>query len=429
MKKSFDVSPRLLFFSILALALPFSLFAEKNLNIPLIGYTDEAIGVLCFVLFFYYLLKGKLKGSDIAIFVFTTITAIIGLIGNYTFKLVEDWFPVAVDTVCLYKIFMPFIVFKAVAESDKKALMMKYMAPISKLFLMVTTVLGIISQFIDIGMTESGTRYGIHAYTFVFDNCGRYGYIVAIAFITILFSEYDISKLRFYETLTIINMILTTKGVVYVVLSSYVILLIVWQKSSKLNIKEVILLVLGGIGISTVQINSYIKDAESPRMTLVRYGNITAKEYFPFGSGFATFGSDMAAKNYSLLYIRYGFNNRFGLSQEYSFALNDCYLGMVLGQFGYIGTFFYVLILVSVFVPIKNLVINKKIKALTFAMFIGVIVSAIGTAIIKSSIGVYIFVVLGMVCGYSGIETEREKYLRTAENPDAKKLKIKIKLK
>lgn len=429
MKKSYKVSPRLLLYSIIALALPFSLYAEKNLNIPLIGYTDETIGVLCFIIFFYYLLKGKLKGSDIAIFVFTTITAIFGLIGNYTYRLIGDWFPVAVDTVCLYKIFMPFIVYKTIAKSDKDALMMKYLAPISKLFLMVVSVFGIISQFVDIGMTENDTRYGIHAYTFLFDNCGRYGYIVAIALLTILFSEHDITKLRFYEALAVFNMILTTKGVVYIVLGSYIILAIMWRKKAKLNIRNIIFLALGGLGISTVQINSYIRDRESPRMTLIKYGYITAQEYFPFGSGFSTYGSDMAAKNYSVLYYRYGFNERYGLSEEFSFALNDCYLGMMLGQFGFVGSIFYMLILASVFIPIKNIIINRKVKALTIAIFIGVVISAIGTAIIKSSIGVYIFIFLGMVCGYSGIETEREKYLRTAENPDAKKIKFKVKLK
>ncbi len=429
MKSRFKISPRLLFFAIVAFSLPFSLYAEMNLDIPGIGYTDEVVGVGCFLLFIFYLLKGKLHPTDIAIFVFTTLVAIMGLIGNYTYRIIGDWFPVAVDTVCLYKIFMPFVVFKAVAESDKEALMMKYLMPISKLFLIAASIFGILSQFIDLGMTENNTRYGIYAYTFVFNNCGRYGYIVACAFITILFSEFDISKLRFYEALTVFNMILTTKGVVYIVLVAYVILVIMWRKKQKLSLQSMAFIALGSIAASTLQINSYIKDRNSPRMTLVKYGNITAKEHFPFGSGFATFGSDMAAKNYSLLYIRYGFNQRFGLSQEFPFALNDCYLGMVLGQFGYIGTFFYVIVLVFIFIPIKNLVIERRIKAMTIAMFIGVIVSTIGTAIIKSSIGVYIFIFLGMVCGYSGVETEREKYLRTAENPDANKLKIKFKFK
>lgn len=429
MKKSFKIKPRLLFFAIVAVLLPFSLYAEKNLNIPGIGYIDEGVGALSIILFFYYLLKGKLHPLDIGVFVFTTLTAAVGLIGNYSYRLIDNWFPIAVDMLCLYKIFMPFIVFKTVASSDKDLTMIKYIKPISKLFLNVATVCGIISQFVDIGMTEGDTRYGIHAYTFVFQNCGRYGYVIACALIVILFTESDITKLHYYEALAILNMILTTKGVVYVMLITYIILSIMWRKKTRLSIYNILFIIFGGTAISTLQINSYIRDAHSPRMTLLKYGNVTAKQYFPFGSGFSTYGSDMAAKNYSVLYIRYNFHHKFGLSLDYGFALNDCYLGMLLGQFGYIGTAFFVGILGFIFTGIMKLVINRKVKALTLAMFIGIIVSAIGTAIIKSSIGVFVFTFIGMVCGYSGLETEREKYLRTAENPDANKIKFKIKIK
>ncbi len=430
MKKVITIEPKLLLVAFLMLLLPFSLFAEVNLNISFSSYVDEALGLISMIYIFVLLLRNKLDISDILVFVFTTVVAVIGLVGNYTNRLITSWFPIAVDTLCLYKIFCPFIVIKHIASEDKKGTLVKYLAAVAKLFLIVTTICAIISLFVDIGMYEGEElvrRYGIYPYAFLFNNSGRYGYIVASALICIFFTESDIYKLRFYEIISLFNMIVTTKGVVYIMMFTYIVLVIMWRKSNKLSIKNIILLILGGIGVSTVQINTYILDEKSPRMIFIKYGNITAKQYFPFGSGFATFGSDMAAKNYSVLYYRYGFNERYGLSEMYPFAINDCYLGMLLGQFGYIGVFFYLLILICIFIPIQKLVIERHIKALMLAMFIGVIISTIGTAIIKSSIGVFIFAIIGMVCGYSGLETEREKYLRTAEHPDAGKLRIKFK--
>lgn len=60
------------------------------------------------------------------------------------------------------------------------------------------------------------------------------------------------------------------------------------------------------------------------------------------------------------------------------------------------------------------------------ALFIGIVVSAIGTAIIKSSIGVYIFAVLGLVCGYSEQNFTEEKENDFQKYKAVKRLKIKV---
>ena len=245
-------------------------------------------------------------------------------------------------------------------------------------------------------------RYGIVPFFFIFGNEGRYGYIIACALLVILMTERVKRRRIMYEFLAILNILYTTKGVGYIVAACYIILLILWHRDTKLTTPKITILALGVIAASTTQINVYLRDLESPRMTLIRYGFVTANRYFPFGSGFVTYGSDMALRNYSQLYHLYGFDNLWGLSPEFAFALNDCYLGMVFGQFGYIGAVMFAVMLVMVFIPVYKLDANKKVKALTLSIFIGIVVSAIGTAIIKSSIGVFVFAFLGLMCGYSG---------------------------
>jgi len=329
------------------------------------------------------------------------VCSVITLCGNLINKLITNWFPIIVDLVCLAKIFTVFIVYKLVGERDTKKRVISYLVPICKITIILGSIFGILSQFVNLGMTTPNRRYGILPYYFIFENEGRYGYIIACAFLILLLAKLPKKQERIYEVLMIFNIIITTKGVTYIIVISYIVLVIMWKKTLKLNAKTLILLILSGLAASSVQINTYLRDTESPRVTLIRYGFKTANTYFPFGSGFATYGSDMAARNYSKLYIKYGFENRYGLSTLNSTCLNDCYLGMVVGQFGYIGMIVFLVMLCLIFVPLDRIAINKRVKALTVSIFIGLLVSCIGTAIIKSSIGVFSMAVIGLICGYS----------------------------
>ena len=67
--------------------------------------------------------------------------------------------------------------------------------------------------------------------------------------------------------------------------------------------------------IGSFQIRNYLINEKAPRHLFFKYSIITATEYFPLGSGFATFGSDMAAKKYSDLYVKYGFEPLHGMGR------------------------------------------------------------------------------------------------------------------
>lgn len=402
MKKNFILKlyPKELFFAAILVILPTSLALEMNFNTHFIGYSDEFLCIICSIYVIYLAIKKRIRNEDYLLVVLTVICTIIGLIGNIRSRVITNWFPVAVDVICLAKIFFPFIIYKQIAQDDKNLFILRYILFISKALIIVGTAFGILSLFFNMGMTI-GERYGIQAYAFIFRNEGRYGYIVAACLIPILSLESNKNKQRFYELLAVISMLLTTKGVVYIVIACYIILVLMWRNKSKLSLGNIITMAIGGVAVSTVQINSYLRDSESPRMTLIKYSFETANTYFPFGSGFATYGSDMAARAYSKLYVAYGFEQRYGLSREVGNALNDCYMGMVFGQFGYVGAVVFAAMLVIVFIIINKISINKKVKALAIALFIGLVISSIGTAIIKSSIGVFIFSIVGLCCGYS----------------------------
>lgn len=101
-----------------------------------------------------------------------------------------------------------------------------------------------------------------------------------------------------------------------------------------------------------------------PRYLFFYYGGKTANTYFPFGSGFATFGSDQAARNYSRLYYQYGFNSLFGMNTKDGSFLSDTFWPMAIGQFGWIGSILYILIYVRIFFSFKWMNLNSEQKAL-----------------------------------------------------------------
>lgn len=401
-KISILINPMMFIVAFLIALLPFSLFAEMKLGISFLAYTDEIICVICIVYYaLYFISNTKFNRNELITLLLVLSITLLGLVSNVASRVISNWFPIIVDAICLLKIFLPFLLCIKIGLSDKKKLVALYLEPIAKIVLYFGTLFGTLSQFIDIGMTDPNKRYGLSPFFFIFQNEGRYGYIIGVCLLIILIFENDKRRLLIYHILAFVNMIFTTKGVVYIVLVCYVVLAIMWKRRQKLSVANISILAIAGTFVSSLQINTYLKDFESPRVRLIRYGFITANKFAPLGSGFATYGSDMALKNYSKLYDLYGFNNHYGLSREVGTCLNDCYLGMVVGQFGYVGFVLYLLLLAMCFVPINKIILNNRVKAMCFALFIGLVVSSVGTAIIKSGIGVFVFAVLGLVCGYS----------------------------
>lgn len=395
------IYPKSLFISILIFSLPFCFLLEINTQIPLVAYWDELLTVIAVVYCCYLGFRKKLQRIEIVSLILFLIVIIIGVLSNFIYQVTTDISSIGIDIVALLKISVPFFVAKYLAIEDKDRNIARYLLPFSKLFIISAFLFGTISLFVDIGMSGS-ERYGIPSFYFITNNEGRLGLIVASLLLIILMVEQNKKKQLFYEFCSILVMIYTTKGTIYIIFIVYLILLIMWRKSYKLTTGNIIILIIGILSSSIYQIRNYLTDMNSPRMLFFKYGFITANEYFPFGSGFSTFGSAEAAKNYSPLYYLYGFNKIWGLNPVENMFLNDCYLAMILGQFGYFGLLLFLLAMLIIFTSInKCFYENKKSKALAFGLFIALAVSTIGSAIMKSSIGVFCLVIIGLFAGYS----------------------------
>lgn len=64
------------------------------------------------------------------------------------------------------------------------------------------------------------------------------------------------------------------------------------------------------------------------------------RDYFPFGSGFASFATFSSGEYYSDIYVKYGIENIWGLSKEFHSYVADTYYPS-LAQFGIVGVVLY----------------------------------------------------------------------------------------
>ena len=96
------------------------------------------------------------------------------------------------------------------------------------------------------------------------------------------------------------------------------------------------------------QIVSYyiLMGVESARAMLTLAGPFVAWDHFPFGSGWATFGSAFSGQPYSPVYGMYRMAGIWGLTPEDPAFISDTYWPMILGQTGFFGFAGFLLALV-----------------------------------------------------------------------------------
>ncbi len=390
---------RIIIVTFVLIYLPISLTLEKFFLKDFWGYGDEIFALCMFFYLFTLFIKGKILKKDLNILILLILLTLLGLISNWNSKLIDNSFAITIDAFWQWKIFLAFLGAKYIAKRNAKDIIIKSLLNISKMFLIVSCLCGIISCFLDLGMTYE-VRYGIPSYYFIFYNEGRFGIIVAIALLIILKGTTNKKIRRKYEILALINMILTTKGIVYIIIVMYVLLQILFKyvdKRGNLNLKILIPLCIGIIGASSFQIENYLLNDISPRMLLLRYGIVTAQKYFPLGSGFATYGSEMAARYYSPLYVEYGWQYRYTMGIENGTALNDNYLATIIGELGFFGVVIIIWIFIEIFKQINSINEEFKVKSMILSLFMCMMVAFLATGITKSSIGVCVFVILGVL--------------------------------
>lgn len=362
------------------------------------SYFDE---VLCLMSMTYIAvcgIWGKINRYDFISVMLLVAVIIIGVISNIYSGVSVPAFSIIVDIVAETKILWIYYAVTYYIDDRARYSFVKMLTPLAKVYIVVAFICAIISQFLNIGMVE-GERYGIKSFRFIFPMSFQFLAVTLIMLAVLVLNEH-VKNRKYYYALSCISLMFATKSSPIIFALVFIFLYYYFYKKRELKLRIIIIIAIAIVIVGSFQIQTYLMNQNAPRFLFFYYGGVTANRFFPLGSGFATFGSDQAARIYSPLYYAYGFSNLFGMSVTDRSFLSDTFWPMAIGQFGWIGFIIYSTVYIRIFLSFqKKLAFSPDRKAFIYANFISYVIHAIGSAILSASAGIIGFIALAIVTG------------------------------
>lgn len=326
----------------------FESFLTKNISIA--NYFDEAATI---ALFSYALLhaasstnKKLLSSTEKLSIAALVLLVCVGVFGGFISKIQTNPFPILIDIFACIKfpvaILSGYIVF-ANSKSIFEVLVVE-----AKLLLVVMVPFAIMNQFLDMGM-RFDSRYGLDSFQFVFGHPSSLAAVMA-AF-SVLFFAVDRDGGR-WLILCWIYLILTLRSAAIAFAAFSCLAWLISRKKGRINLWQIALFTIVALFFGWSQIQYYFVDLDgSARRELLDVGIKIADYYFPFGSGFATYASNITsqAEFYSPLYYEYGLSGIYGLTLDNSNFLSDSFWPIIIGQFGWIGMIAAITVILSIY--------------------------------------------------------------------------------
>ncbi len=383
------------------LILLLSLQGEFN-RISIIKYVDELFAIFSIAEIAIHLKKIK-KNKEMQrlfniVFMTETIIVVIGGISNIISDLTSV-LPIFIDMFGMIKLPVSFIYVTAIlSEKDKNSISNNFKI-ISRLFIVIVFFCGVINCAYDIKMSYD-IRYGLRSYTFLFSNPGGLNATLFAAYSIVLTTASNKTTKKLFEYMTFISIIMTLRGSGIGVVG-VLIMLRIYNHFNRMNksidVKKIVPVGIGAIILAWNQIVEYFIQKTSLRSLILRNSFVIFKRYFPWGSGFATYGSDQAFKRYSKLYYEFEYNNIHMLSPGNGRVANDNFWPMIIAQFGPLGFISYLYMLYSQFRYIMKLKIDEEKKIIALGLLSVLLIGSIGNAVYTSASGLLIYLVLGIV--------------------------------
>ena len=379
------------------LAVTFALFLMLLMEIlrP-VNYSDEILGIASIIIIVLKLITGKINSYDTKTLILLSIAVLMTLLANLIYNINPSTFSVLVDTLTQVKVFVLFYALRYLLDVNERQRVLEYMTPLAIVFIVSAFLFAVFNQIVDIGMS-GGNRYGINIFRFIYSFNHQYAASAIFFFgVIICNNRLSLNTKKLLAVLGIIAILSALKTLSIIFPVVWVALYYYYSRYKRLNLFTIILAIILVVLLSRYQINEYLLDTSSPRRVFFDYAKVDANSHFPLGSGFGTFGSAEAAKNYSQLYIEYGFRGRWGMSPDYKAFLHDNYWQSVIGQFGWIGFSLVVICYIRVFICGVNTESAQHRRAFQIADFLSVLVLAIGSAAITSSTGMICFAIFSL---------------------------------
>ena len=391
------------------------------------SYIDEIVALIGAVLGVYdIVIVRKCRPSKEQMIVGVLITAFVvtGLAGNliYQYQPIKS---VIIDLYTNLKFFFAvgtgYYLFKNAEWKD-----LENVATVNaRLIVFFIFILFLVDRVLNIWPAE--VRYGIKSVILFYHHMT---YLAgAMAFIVVLLTIFYQKKNLPYIAMALVIIAFTLRSKAIVAVLAYIAMFVFFLVlKKKLKLWYLAVLGIAGIVIAWPKISYYFIElaGHSARSVFLITSLLIMKEYFPIGTGFGTFGSAEAAKNYSPVYYKYNFHlnyelrnvndletalelieNNEWLSAQYANNPNflygqnfmsDHFWPIIFGQTGAIGTVIFLVILCYfVYKCLKLYEYNLYSYVGVMFVFVYILISSIAEPAFHNAVAIPLAIAVGIV--------------------------------
>jgi hypothetical protein len=327
------------------------------------SYIDEGLAALfCGVFVLDLIVSGEARIREIGICFLILWATAAGLYGNWKFGIQDVNSAIYLDIVSHFKYALLYLGVTSAARKRHWNIEEAARIPVllAKGYLTVLFVFGVLNLFVNLGM-YGGIRYGLRNYAFVFGTPGIVTntvlYIIMLLLLDAALHEERSNKSFLIMAIAVLIMVIKSRSLILAATALILFESFVLEKKQNMRLRILGIAIIGGL-IGYPQYQDYFVNGvtanrgTAPRQLFWQGGLRLFKEYFPYGTGFGTFGSSTAATNYSSLYYILEFNTVTGMQPSNTMYLNDTFWPMIFTQLGLIGMIPYILLMIIIFYDI-----------------------------------------------------------------------------
>ena len=133
------------------------------------SYYDEIVGSISLVYVSFLIIQNRLKKRDRNIYNLMVSITIIGVVSNIVEGITGNVFVISVDIIETWKPIVCYLAFKNYAKYNRYNMLMFLRKP-AKIIITLLFALGIVSQFVDIGVSGSAFFANIKSFMFFWGN-------------------------------------------------------------------------------------------------------------------------------------------------------------------------------------------------------------------------------------------------------------------
>lgn len=381
----------------------FSNCLEKYL--PYINYFDELLVIALFLLVLFKIavlgagVAGLWNRYDNILVVLMAGLLFTGLLSSFFGEEMISGIGLAKDIMLVSKFFLCYLCGKLLFVNADRTRLIDQMRTVTKCSIVFIFVCGVISLFFQMGMGDQ-VRFGIRSYQFLYTHYTFLVYAEVVMIGVICAKDENGNGKYLVMALCTLLMTLRTKAVVF---GCVCVLFILFEKSGReMKLRHYVM--AGGIGLAVAwgKIEEYLSYGFSYNMRngLYAAGIKLAAEYFPLGSGFCTFGSNLSYEYNRQIYENIHLSSYQGFDTGAP-VLSDVFWPYIYGQFGITGMIIYILMLVMIFYSIKEELRGENPARLRGAnlIFVYLILASMAEAMFTNNSGVFSAFLLSIYLG------------------------------